>query len=511
MAAPLRHALRLLAWAAVALIYLPLLPAAALMALPALRRARWLSLFADPQFSQALAATLVSTLLSVGGALIITLTVVAALWPSGGWRRLAARLPLLLAVPHVAFATAALLLFADGGWLPRLLPFFTPPVDRYGIGLGLTMALKESAFLLWVVYGLLGEKRLAGQATVLKSLGYGRWQCLKWLVLPTLLPALSIALLATAAWSLSAVDVALVIGPGNPPTLAVLAWQWLSQGDEIQQAKGALASLVLLLTLAIMALAAWGDWRLWRRRIPQVQGIRRPQPRALAGKSFALLLPLCGVACALLLAAAAQNSQPVSDSVSNSLWLGLCSASLGAVICLLWLASGPSRFDGWIWLPLILPALPLVDGQYQLALYTWLDGEWIAVLWGHLLWVVPWMLFILRPAWCARDPRMELLARTLGWQRGRIFWLVTLPALTRPLLTALAVGFSVSIAQYLPTLWLGGGRFPTLTSEAVALSSGGETSTLAAQALWQLLLPALFFAATALLAWLTGRYRQGLR
>lgn len=104
MAAPLRHALRLLAWAAVALIYLPLLPAAALMALPALRRARWLSLFADPQFSQALAATLVSTLLSVGGALIITLTVVAALWPSGGWRRLAARLPLLLAVPHVAFA-----------------------------------------------------------------------------------------------------------------------------------------------------------------------------------------------------------------------------------------------------------------------------------------------------------------------------------------------------------------------------------------------------------------------
>lgn len=85
MAAPLRHALRLLAWAAVVLIYLPLLPAAALMALPALRRARWLSLFADPQFSQALAATLVSTLLSVGGALIITLTVVAALWPSGGW------------------------------------------------------------------------------------------------------------------------------------------------------------------------------------------------------------------------------------------------------------------------------------------------------------------------------------------------------------------------------------------------------------------------------------------
>ena len=353
MAAPLRHALRLLTWAAVALIYLPLLPAAALMALPALRLSLWQSLFADPQFGQALAATLVSTLLSVGGALIITLTVVAALWPSGGWRRLAARLPLLLAVPHVAFATAALLLFAESGWLSRLFPLFSPPIDRYGIGLGLTMAMKESAFLLWVVYGLLGEKRLAEQATVLKSLGYGRWQCLTWLVLPTLFPALSVVLLATAAWSLSAVDVALVIGPGNPPTLAVLAWQWLSQGDERQQAKGALASLILLLALAMMALAAWGVWRLWQRRIPPVEGIRRPQPRALAGKSFALLLPLCGVACALLLAAAAQNSQPVQDSVGNSLWLGLCSAAIGAVICLLWLALGPSRFGEWIWLPLI--------------------------------------------------------------------------------------------------------------------------------------------------------------
>ncbi|HBX1421456.1 thiamine ABC transporter permease, partial [Acinetobacter baumannii] len=89
--------------------------------------------------------------------------------------------------------------------------------------------------------------------------------------------------------------------------------------------------------------------------------------------------------------------------------------------------------------------------------------------------------------------------------------LLTLPSLTRPLLTALAVGFSVSIAQYLPTLWLGAGRIPTLTSQAVALSSGGEAQTLAAQALWQLLLPAVCFTLTALLAWLAGRYRRGLR
>ncbi|HBV3339252.1 TPA: thiamine ABC transporter permease, partial [Klebsiella pneumoniae] len=177
MAAPLRYPLILLAWGAMAAIYLPLLPATGELVGAARSPAHWRALFADPQLSQALAATLVSTLLSVGGALLIALTIVAALWPSARWRRLASRLPLLLAVPHLALATAALLLFAEGGWLWQQLPFLTQPVDRYGIGLGLTMALKESAFVLWVIYGLLGEKRLADQATALKSLGYGRWQC----------------------------------------------------------------------------------------------------------------------------------------------------------------------------------------------------------------------------------------------------------------------------------------------------------------------------------------------
>ena len=173
MAAPLRYPLILLAWGAMAAIYLPLLPAAGELVGAARSPAHWRALFADPQLSQALAATLVSTLLSVGGALLIALTIVAALWPSARWRRLASRLPLLLAVPHLALATAALLLFAEGGWLWQQLPFLTPPVDRYGIGLGLTMALKESAFVLWVIYGLLGEKRLADQATALLEVASG--------------------------------------------------------------------------------------------------------------------------------------------------------------------------------------------------------------------------------------------------------------------------------------------------------------------------------------------------
>lgn len=115
--------------------------------------------------------------------------------------------------------------------------------------------MKESAFLLWILVAVLSEKRLLQQVIVLDSLGYSRWQCLNWLLLPSVAPSLAMAMLAIVAWSLSVVDVAIILGPGNPPTLVVISWQWLTQGDADQQTKGALASLLLMLLLAAYVLA----------------------------------------------------------------------------------------------------------------------------------------------------------------------------------------------------------------------------------------------------------------
>jgi putative thiamine transport system permease protein len=56
-----------------------------------------------------------------------------------------------------------------------------------------------------------------------------------------------------------------------------------------------------------------------------------------------------------------------------------------------------------------------------------------------------------------------------------------------------AIGFAVSIGQYLPTLLLGGGRIVTLTTEAVALSSGGNRRIVGAYAIAQAFWPALAF------------------
>ncbi|MEO3988941.1 ABC transporter permease subunit [Pseudocitrobacter cyperus] len=510
MATPLRYALITLVCVGMLLVYLPLFTAVDFLR-PALSAENGLLLVNDPQFWQALSATLISSLVATGGALVLTLLIIATLWPSRAWQRFTTRLPLLLALPHVAFASAALLLFAEGGVIYRYLPFMHALPDRYGLGLGVVLAVKESGFLLWASWAVLGEKRLSEQVVVLRSLGYGRWQCLRYLILPTLLPALGIALLATTAWTLSVVDVALILGPGNPPTLAVLAWQWLNQGEESAQIKGQLACAVLLALLVMLALCARVLWFVWQRLFPGLHGRRYPQSTRLSAPLAGYLLPLCGLLCALTLLLQAHTALPDELILSNSLWLGLLAALCGAALCLLWLEWGPVWLTPCLWLPLILPALPLAAGQYQLALYGWLDGEFITVLWGHLLWVIPWMLFVLRPAWQRIDPRLVLIARTLGWHQARIFAQIKCPLIIKPLLSALAIGFSVSISQYLPTLWLGAGRVPTLTTEAVALSSGGAPAQLATQGLWQLLLPVFFFTLTALLTRVIGHFRRGLR
>lgn len=325
------------------------------------------------------------------------------------------------------------------------------------------------------------------------------------------MPALSMALLATTAWTLSVVDVAIVLGPGNPPTLAVLAWQWLNQGDETAQIKGQLTCIVLLMLLAVLALSAYLLWHTGQRFFPGLHGRRHVQTSLLSGTIASQLIPLSGLFSTLTLVLLARATLPDGLVFSNSVWLALWASLLGAALCLLWLEWGPSALTRCLWLPLILPALPLAAGQYEIALYGWLDGQFPTVLWGHLLWVIPWMLFILRPAWQRIDSRQVLIARTLGWQQTRIFLQIKCPLIIKPLLSALAVGFSVSIAQYLPTQWLGAGRIPTLTTEAVALSSGSASAQLATQGLWQLILPVLFFTFTAILARTIGHYRQGLR
>ncbi len=527
----------LLAVVPVLLIFGPLLPGLYWALVPALDAAVWQGLWHDPQWPQALRATLVSSLLSTLLACGIAAALATLHYPGPVWLQVQRRLPLLLSMPHAAFAVGIFFLIAPSGWIARAIAHFvqwiSPPdwvtvQDPFGLSLALALAIKESWFLLWVLAAVLGEQSVSRQMVMARALGYGRVQSWRLVLWPQLLPRMAWPVLAVLAYGLSVVDMAIILGPGTPPTLAVLVWHWLMDPDPAFQARGSAAALLLLALLWLCAAAVRGLWRLgWhQRRYPS--GQRQPGGDRPRFKWHPLLWSVgYAVVAVLLLWSVAQGwffPALWPDAVSlqtwqqadwrpfwTTFWLALASALLCLPAVLMWLEWGPPRFNAVLYLPLIVPALPLVAGQYAALLHLRLDGTAGALLWSHLLWVLPYMVLTLVGPYRAFDARLLTSARALGctpWQAClRVKW----PLLLRPMLASLAVGFAVSVAQYLPTLFAGGGRFVTVTTEAVNLSAGGNRRVLALQALLQVALPLAAFALATLAGHALGRHRKGLR
>ena len=105
-----------------------------------------------------------------------------------------------------------------------------------------------------------------------------------------------------------------------------------------------------------------------------------------------------------------------------------------------------------MYLPLLLPQVVFLFGvQVQLFKYR-LDGNLITVIWAHIIFVLPYVYLSLVGSYRAFDERYMQAAVSLSHSYWRSFMAVKLPMLTRPLGLAFAIGFAVSIAQYLPTL-----------------------------------------------------------
>jgi putative thiamine transport system permease protein len=130
---------------------------------------------------------------------------------------------------------------------------------------------------------------------------------------------------------------------------------------------------------------------------------------------------------------------------------------------------------------------------------------------AHVIFVLPYIYLSLSRPWLHFDDRFRQAAMAMGASPRRALFSVRLPMLMTPLLIALAVGFAVSIGQYLPTVLLGGGRVPTITTEAVALSSGGDRRIIAALALLQSLLPLAGFLVATLVPLVLFRNRRDIR
>ena len=550
MAAPLRALTHPVAWAGLcaACVLLPMAWALLAAATTAGDAGAWYNLWQDPQLPRAVALTLWAGLGSTALACGLALLLLRHVFPGAAWQKWTARLPALLAVPHAAFAIGLVVLIAPSGWLARLVsPWATgwtaPPPwattqDPLGLGLIAALVAKEVPFLLWVAASQLHK---AGQAQqwqqqwqVARSLGHTADSAWWRVVAPGIWRAWRAPLLAVLAYSLTVVDVALVIGPTHPPTLAVLTWQWLQDPAPNQQAQGAaaawlLAGVVGTLAVVLEALRRWPvlgtAWRKWLTLGPTLRA-RRPTPPWPPIASWGLVIALYAVIGATLLfssvtgywpfpsllpqnfsMAAWQAAAQSGGTVWHTLLLGVASSATALVWTMAWLELAPSLPPRLAWvgtsvrlgmlLALALPVVLWVYGLHLLSLaWGWdltLRGVWLA----HTLMVLPYTLVALTPAYHGFDVRYAHLCASLGQPHWRFLVRVKWPMLKAALVSAFAVGFAVSVAQYLPTLYVGGGRISTVTTEAVALAAGGQRSLAAAHASLQWLLPAVVFALAA--------------
>jgi putative thiamine transport system permease protein len=201
----------------------------------------------------------------------------------------------------------------------------------------------------------------------------------------------------------------------------------------------------------------------------------------------------------------------VADSAATlwtTLWLAAASAACALLWVVAWLEWAPPRWQQRLqalaYAPLLLPALLWAIGLHRLTLSWGLDASAIGVWLAHTLACLPYVLLTSSGAYRGFDRRYGQLAASLGQTRQAFLLRVKWPLLRAALASGFAVGFAVSVAQYLPTLYVGAGRFATVTTEAVTLAAGGQRSLMAAFAGLQWLLPLLVFAAAVRL----GRRRR---
>lgn len=565
MTAPEGRALRLLVLALVAGgLVLPILTGlwetarAAFGILPAIGAAEWSldpwrRLFALPGFGTSLILTLWTGFASTALALALSVGFAAAMYDRFGLKGGARLLTPFLATPHAALAIGLAFLIAPSGWIARMIsPWATgwalPPDvasvnDPAGLALILGLLVKEVPFFLLVILAALSQLPVRRHLSAGRALGYGRGVVWIKVILPQLYPLIRLPVYVVLSFALSVVDMAIILGPSNPPVLSVAVTRWFLAADTTLILPASAAALLQSAVVIGGIMLWWGAERLcarlgriWIRR--GGRGVSAEPGLMAAGGAVLVLMVLGAMALVSLLIWSFAwrwpfpNALPESWSLKawmrpsggwnmalkNTLIIGAATTALSVALAVAWL-EGEDRARlpraGWaealIYLPLLVPQIAFLYGLNVAFLRAGISGGMVAVIWAQALFVFPYVMIALSDQWRALDPRLLSAAAALGAGPVRRLVAVKLPILLRPLMTAAAIGFAVSVAQYLPTLFMGSGRVATLTTEAVTLSSGSDRRVTGVYAVLQAALPfAVYVAALAMPAFLHRR-RAGLQ
>lgn len=459
----------------------------------------------------------------------------------------------LLSIPHAAAAFGLAFLIAPSGLFARLVsPWLTgwdrPPDllivhDVYGLTMALGLIVKEVPFLMLIMLAALGQVNARRSVSVAQTMGYGRVTAWFKTVFPRVYPQIRLPVYVVLAYSMSVVDVAVILGPNTPPTLSVYIVKLMADPDLSLRLQGAAAAL-LQLTLVIGALIVWrmGEWGigiLGRRWIFAGSRGRFDLIGASAGLSmagFCAVIVFFGLAVLLVWSFAGfwGFPDPLPDTMSLKNWArhsaGIDAAlrdtaiiAIVSTLIALCLAIGCLEAEFrygltltqkgmWVlYLPLLVPQTAFLPGLQTLMLGIGADIGRAPVIAAHLVFVLPYVFLSLSGPYRAWDSRLAVVAGALGRSHDHVLWKLRLPMLLRPILTAVAVGIAVSVGQYLPTLLIGGGRVSTLTTEAVALASGGDRRAIGVYGLVQTVAALLPFALALFLPAILWRNRRDLK
>ncbi|MCO5733118.1 ABC transporter permease [Rhizobium sp. SSA_523] len=510
------------------------------------------ALLATPGLGAAVLLSLTSGLVTTFLSLAITLTFTAAYAGTPVLSRLQHLISPLLAVPHAAAAFGLAFLIAPSGFLVRLIapvlgldrpPDWLIPQDPLGVTMMAGLVVKETPFLFLVMLAALPQVDLASARRLSAAFGYGRIAGFVYLLWPALYRQIRFAVYAVIAYSSSVVDVALILGPDLPGPLATQLVRWMNDAD-LSTRFLACAGALLQLGVTLAALALWlGLERLGAslRRALCEKGCRFGRDRLLRAVS-ALTVAMIGAAVFAGLAMLAlwsfaglwqfpdllpqsldlrswERALPaILDPLATTLVAGLASTALAVLLTIGCLEReietgrpGGQKALLILYLPLIVPQITFVFGLQLLFVGSGNPYRLASLVLVHLVFVLPYVFLSLADPWRALDRRYEIMAAALGKRRLAVLVAIRLPMLIRPILTSAAVGFAVSVGQYLPTVLIGEGRLQTITTEAVALASGNNRRVIGVYALLQTMLPFLAFALAALLPALLHRNRKGMR
>lgn len=463
----------------------------------------------------------------------------------------------LLSLPHVSLSIGLLFLLAPSGWLFRLIsPDLTGlerPLDIaifpdfYGLSLLLALIVKEVPFLLLMQMSALNEMPTERNLRVCEALGYGKYAGWIKVILPQIYKRVRLPVLAVLVFSVSVVDMSLILLPGTAPNLGMLVLRWYGDGDLSFQFLAAMGA-TMQAALAFGAVVSWVALekvchRLLRWQIATGKRFFGSETLELILSKLAAvkagILVCLGFSSILLLLLWSfagrwrfpdtlpsvwslrywdRHLDNLMTVVGTSVSLAVISSALALVLvigCLENLENLSQRvvktMQGLIYLPLLVPQIAFLFGVQFLSVWTNLDGGYFVVIWGHILFVLPYVFLSLSGPYMSLDKRYIYIAQSLGYSKAHILLKVKLPLLLRSLFIAFAIGFAVSNAQYLATFFLGAGRIETLTTEAVALTSGGDRRVIGIYAFLQSALPFVAFAfATLIPGWLY-RHKRGMK